>query len=300
MRSNLARTCTFGIVAILTSTVANAANIIGVDFVNGSGTPQSPANTDVVGPVASAGWNNTVDLTNAPFFATAAPTNPSTSLLTLKDDTNANTSAKFGMNNYGYATLNGPTTYAPNYGADGSGNAGLTPNQQLYNGATGAGAGAYAQQVSLFDVPYATYDVYVLVKAWDGAVGYPPPTGGYGNVTGYTNYNSSTQLATQVGTYWFYSPTAGVVPPSGFSYVQATGTSMGTATSGANYVLFSGLTGGIGTSAIFDLQSPATDGNYAAFIGAIEIVNAVPEPGTMSLIFGAGVLPFVRRQRRNA
>jgi hypothetical protein len=67
---------------------------------------------------------------------------------------------------------------------------------------------------------------------------------------------------------------AGAVPSS---YVQATSTDQQNPTMGADYVLFSGLTGGNGTTYSFDLSASgnasSSFNSYGAFISAVEIVQ---------------------------
>jgi hypothetical protein len=295
------------VIALLASvaTVGGAqAQVIGIDFYNynydsagGTGfanqTPagQAPSPTDVVGPYASAGWYNEFNLQNGPFLIPAASaTNHGTGAI-LTDNSGAATTAAFGFNEFGVANaLNGRQVYSPGYGAVGSPNLALTPNQQLFNGAAQATQNdtGYAQEVTLTNVPYATYDVYVLVGAVDGAVGYPPPTGGIGNITEYTDVNATT---VQGSTFWFYGGTNSVIPGNGFSFIQATGTSQGTATTNANYALFSGNTN---PNVTFDLASLSNDGNGGAYIAGLEIVDtaAVPEPSSYALLL-SGVVALV-------
>jgi hypothetical protein len=79
---------------------------------------------------------------------------------------------------------------------------------------------------------------------------------------------------------------AGAVPSS---YVQATSTDQQNPTMGADYVLFSGLTGGNGTTYSFDLSAPANASSsfnsYGAFVSAVEIVQiaSAPLPPTLNI-----------------
>jgi hypothetical protein len=159
----------------------------------------------------------------------------------------------------------------------------------------------YVQQVTLSNVSYSNYSVYVLVSALDGAVGYPYPTGGYGEVQSFTNVNLSANTGTGGSSYWFYGDSNNPIPGSSFSFVQATGTTQSGATVDANYVLFSGLTSADGTVS-FDLSSPNADGNQGAGIMGLEIVNtssdAVPEPSTYALLLGGlGFLALKMRRK---
>lgn len=276
---------------------ASSAAVIGVDFNNGGASGQAPGSADIVGPYASSGWVNLFNLQSAPIYLTNNIFNPSDhgSPATLVDSTGATTTTQFGFNSYGMPTLNGGSTYGPDYGAFGSANAGLTPNQQLYNGVAAVSPNGYTQQVSLINVPYAVYDVYILVGAMTGDPGYGPSVPGLGQVTMYTDYNPSTNTATTGPSYWFSSITTGQVPPSDFSFIQAIGTSQGTATLGANYVRFSGLTS---PNVVFDLFSPSADNNNGAFMGGIQIVS-VPEP-TTAMLGGVGAVLLAFRRRKKA
>src|SRR5438128_2219607 len=109
--------------AVLAAIVSAAhAQVIGIDFNNGGATNQSPAPTDVVGPVASAGWYNNVDVSTVP-----GP-------MSLLDSSNSATGATFGFTQGGF-TAGGNPIYNSGYGATGVSNGSLTPEQQLYNGA---------------------------------------------------------------------------------------------------------------------------------------------------------------------
>jgi hypothetical protein len=153
------------------------------------------------------------------------------------------------------------------------------------------------QEVTLKNIPYATYNAYVLVYSIDGAdLGYPYPTGGFGALTLYTDVTTS---PAEGATYWFYNHSQ--TPPDGSSYLAATSTDSANPTQGANYVLFTGLTS---SDVSFDLSSYTHDGNNGSFIAGIEIVgatSAVPEPSTYALLLsGLGLLFFLKRRRLSA
>jgi hypothetical protein len=246
------------------------AQIIGIDFNNGGAANQSPASTDVVGPVASSGWYNNVDLSAAP-----GP-------MSLLDNNNTATGATFAFKQGGN-TLGGNPIYNSGYGATGSSNGSLTPTQQLYNGAAYAANAGFSQELTLSNIPYSQFDVYLLVQALPGG----SFVNGYGSVQLFNGVSAGTA-------YWFSYQNASFGPPAPTPtspYVQATGTTFATATDSANYVRFSGLTGGLGSNYSFDLTSPGVSYNNGAYISAVQIVAAVPEPSTCMLaLCGIAVL----------
>ena len=279
--------------ATLTLTINPASSgtgaVIGIDFDVGGASGQSPGSTAVAGPVPTAGWNNNADLDNAPTaYVPYNPYNPSDtgSPLTLVDNTGATTTGTFGFDSYGFSTLNGGSTYAPYYGATGAANGGYTPDQQLYNGAAEAAYGGYVQQITLRNIPYAQFDVYILATAYANVSGFF----GEGSVQMF----SGSASVTAGPTYYFGSEAlAGTVP---LSYVQATSTDQQNPTMGADYVLFSGLTGGAGTTYSFDLSAPnnasSSFNSYGAFISAVEIVQIVsvsePNPIPLNISYAGG------------
>ena len=256
--------------------------VIGIDFDVGGASGQSPGSTAVAGPAPTAGWNNNADLNNPPTaYVPYNPYNPSDTgaPLTLMDNTGATTTGTFGFNNYGFSTLNGGSTYSPGYGATGAVNGGYTPDQQLYNGAAQAAYGGYVQQITLRNIPYAQFDVYVLVTA------YANVSGDFGE--GSVQLFSGSASVTAGPTYYFGSGSlAGTVPST---YMQATSTDQQNPTMGADYALFSGLTGGAGTTYSFDLSAPGNSSSSfnsaGAFISAVEIVQivSVSEPNPIPL-----------------
>ncbi|MGA3145821.1 MAG: PEP-CTERM sorting domain-containing protein [Verrucomicrobiota bacterium] len=260
-----------------------SAQIIGIDFDLGGASGQSPAPADLAGPVATTGWNNNVDLNNPPTaYVPYNPYNPSDigSPLTLVDNAGATTTGTFGFNNFGFSTLNGGSTYSPGYGATGAANGGYTPDQQLYNGAASAAYNGYVQQITLGNIPYAQFNVYILATAIANA----PGTFGEGSIQLFSGSASVT-----AGPTYYFGSTAqyGSIPSSPVQYVQATSTDQQNPTMGADYVLFIGLTGGNGTIYSFDLSGPdnasSSFNSFGGYISAVEIV-AVPEPSTIGLL----------------
>ena len=75
------------------------------------------------------------------------------------------------------------------------------------------------------------------------------------------------------------------------NWIQATGTSAGSATENGNYMRFTGLTADSFT--LSNIHSP--DGRGA--INAIQIVAIVPEPASLGLLLLGGILVGLRRRR---
>jgi hypothetical protein len=260
---------------------AQGAAVIGIDFAVGTATPQSPAVTDAVGPYVSAGWYNNVD----------PSTGPGPGSVSLKDSTGNSTTATFGFTQ-GDKTLSGNPIYNSSYGAAGTGNGTLTPDQQLYNGVVVSSPTGWSQQVVLQNIPYAVFDVYLLVNAPRVAGDTPDIIGSIQNFSG--------GVAGGAGTTFYFQNSNQVnaqIPPA-LGYVQAMGTTLGTATSGANYVLFSGLTNPNQTFDILNVTAANQPYLNNITLGAVEIVDAssVPEPTSLGLL-GLASLGLAARRR---
>ena len=210
-------------------------------------------------------------------------------MTSLQDSTSVATGAAFGFIEYGFNAYNGAGTSDPWYGAAGTGNASLTNDQQLFNGTYNQG-GNQTGQFTLTNIPYAQYSVYVIGDATslDSA-------SGLGSVQLFIGGTGPT--ATAGPTYWFHNgDTSDITIPASVSWVQAVGTTQGTATTGATYALFSGLTA---STVSFDTFAPGISYNDGLHIGAIEIVDDVPEPSTYAMMLGGlGMLLGMQKFRR--
>jgi len=258
------------------------AQVIGVNFYdsNNSG-EQQVSSTDTLGAGvgASTGWYNNVEIGNS------KPTN-----VALTDSTDTLTSTTFTINPSGTAANGNSTTYSTgNNGTLNTGSTSLTPEQQLYNGYVATANNSYfTTELSLSNISYASYDVflYVLTNQYASASAQIFTGGSPG--TAYSLYNGVP----------FYE---GDNLPT--SYVQATGTSTTTATSGANYFEFTGLSG---ASQTFDINADTVSGYNNSktdeFVG-FEIVDTAvtaPEPTTYALLMMGVLLMGARKIRRRA
>jgi hypothetical protein len=255
--------------------IHSQAQILGVNFYDGSATGQQVSPTDTLGG-SSTGWYNNVEV------GSQKPAN-----VALTDSTDTLTTTTFSINPSGTAGNGNSTTYSTsNNGVLNGGASGLTPEQQLYNGYIATANNNYfTTELSLSNIPYASYDVlvYVLTNQYASAKA-QLVTGG---ATGPSYY-----LADGVPFY------EGNNLPT--TYSLATSTSAATPTVGANYFAFTGLTG---ASQTIDLNADVSAGYNNAtkdeFVG-FEIVNtaSAPEPSTYALLMaGAFVLGALRLRR---
>lgn len=125
-------------------------------------------------------------------------------------------------------------------------------------------------------IPYANYDVYVYYNS--GAV---------------PNTQVLSLLASDLSDLGI-SATVSEVPGSDSVYVEATD-----ATINANYVKFSGLNNLDVPSFVIRAQNALTPGsNEYAYINGIQIVNTVPEPGSVTVLACGGVVILLVARRK--
>ena len=134
---------------------------------------------------------------------------------------------------------------------------------------------------SLTNIPYASYSL-VVYDLFD-------LSGGVQGITlGSTTYYTLSPDPSSAGYIDNNANTA-------FTYTPGTGTSQATATVGADYVVFTGLSG---SSLSVTLSNPSDIGE----VGGFQIIQNVPEPSTRALLCLSvmGLLGLSLRQRRRA
>ncbi len=201
------------------------------------------------GVVLAANWNN------------SWPNDPTTGLI---DNTGAATTLNFSY---------GPTAYAwsiqashPGQDADGS------YNKELLNGYLNAGMASWNppvtnSYVALSQIPYAVYDIYVYFSSDQASR--------LGHVTD--------------GTTTYYFSTLGSNEISGADALLTQTTDTTGANPGADYAVFSGLTGS-SQSITLQMDVPELWGGIAGFQ-----VVAVPEPSALAFLSCGVLLLAVRR-----
>jgi len=224
------------IAAILTgaSVASNAQDVISWAYANGNPIPA----TGTAGVLAATNWNLTGDAGS----------------LSLS---------------YDNATASGTTlSLAGGFGAWGIGGVSSPDTDGTYNKAIFDGYyNSVGSTLTLGNIPFATYDVYVYFSA---------------DVDGRTGTVSD-------GTTTFSFSTMGVAATSGGNAILSLTSDTGTGNPAADYAIFSGLTG---SSQIFTLAN-ASDGMGFAGIQ----IQAVPEPSVMALV-GLGSLALLFKSRR--
>lgn len=209
--------------------------------------------TGSLGVVSVANWNNLTAIAN--------PTGTN-----LVDDSGAATTMSISFAGWNADTFN----------AWGDDRANMYSNFLHHQGDTLGNA-----TVTLTDIPYATYDVYIYytgfvpnqVQAWIESAGGTTlyglrgPTSG-GGLSGYVQYQTGSEAT---------------------ALADAAG-----GTAGGNYLVFTGLSGSaltLTSSGLPDQAGFEQDG-----IGGIQVVDAIPEPSSSFLLGVVGLMLAFRRR----
>jgi hypothetical protein len=267
----LATVAGLGLVVALSSVQPAGAAVISCNFTDSAVTgvlTLAPGAT--AGAVAASNWQG-VDVSPA--------SGSSLSGVILSDGTGGtatltsphNGTAKNGLNNGYIASNNG--SWSATTG---------TPEQALFNNWIQAPrSNTYTVELSLTNISYSNYSIYVYDIAQNS----------------YNDSDSAEIFSNGVaGATYFMKDSAAWAPGSNLptTYTQATGTTLATSTAGANYFLFTGLTGS--TQAI-DVSAGLGTSNDNGAISGIQIVQTAPEPASLALLALGGLLILPRRRR---
>ena len=235
-------------------------------FANANGGSGAPVPNTSAGVVNAYNWNDSWS-ENYSAYASGTPI----TVNNLFDNSGTATTLSLSYNSYnGYYVQNSH----PAQDADGS------YNRQMLNGFLNAGPATWSppvtqDSISLANIPYAQYNIYVYVS--------DDTAGRLANVSD--------------GSLTYDLATMGITAVSGAnaSLVQSTDTTGANPT--ADYVEFTGLSG---SSQNITVAPGDTSPSDAAWVGlsAFQIV-AVPEPGTFALtgVGSLGILLLARRKR---
>jgi hypothetical protein len=210
------------------------------------------------GVAPAANWNNTVPSGGSPYVGKT--------VADLNDDSGTATTLDISYGSWGAWRIQASLPAAD---ADG------THNKRLLNGYLNAGPAAWnpsvtASTIAVSSIPYSTYDIIVYFSADVAAR------------EGEVNIGAST----------FYFSTLGLSSIAGSNAVLTQTTSTSNASYvGANYAVFSGLTGAAQTITV-QMRDNDEWGGVAGF----QVVS-VPEP-TSALLVGLSALGLFRRSRR--
>lgn len=153
------------------------------------------------------------------------------------------------------------------FSASGSDNRMLGAGHEYNTSASGG------MTLTLSQIPYALYDIYVYV--------------------GWNADRIDSQYSLSIGSTTYYGET-GDPAGGGPGLVQITSTTSGSPTLNSTYAVFSGLSGS-SQSILLDITGgPGTPG---ALLAGFQVVEVIPEPSTYALLgLGLGALWFLRRR----
>lgn len=224
-------------------------------------------NLDRYGTISGA---NQAGVVLVPNWNNSWPANPTVNLI---DNTGAATTLDLSYGSYNQWSVNGNSGPTPGQDADGS------YNRNLLNGYLNSGPAAWGppitnSYVSLSQIPYSVYDIYVYFSS------------GAANLNGSVSDGSTT----------FYFSTLGLASISGANALLTQTTDTIGVNPGADYAIFTGLTG---ASQKLTLNMLSGNDNWGGIAG-FQVV-AVPEPGTLALasMGGLAVLLMKRRFKKN-